>query len=152
MVSELGFYPAQLLSGLAQYQSYIDGIKIKNMNKKEIKSAINKAAYAFAKSLGYEVEDNEGDGTVLFVPVDYTSIDDTITWHRSYNETCVLNWSSDKTKADAELIDAHMKPIIKYLNDQYINKRAVNEDMGPEYDSAGFTEDDRIINGQYRNI
>jgi hypothetical protein len=26
------------------------------------------------------------------------------------------------------------------------------EDLGPEYDSAGFTEDDRIVNGQYRNI
>lgn len=25
------------------------------------------------------------------------------------------------------------------------------EDTGPEYDSAGFTEEDRIVNGQYRN-
>ena len=24
------------------------------------------------------------------------------------------------------------------------------EDLGPEYDSAGFTEDDRVINGQYK--
>ena len=24
------------------------------------------------------------------------------------------------------------------------------EDEGPEYDSAGFTEDDRIVNGQYK--
>ena len=122
------------------------------MNKKEIKSAINKAAYALAESMGYEVHDDEGDGTVSFVPHEYTTIDDTITWHRSSHDTCVLNWSSDKTKADADAIDAHMKPIIKYLNDQYINKRAVNEDMGPEYDGAGFTEDDRIVNGQYRNI
>ena len=122
------------------------------MNKKEIKSAINKAAYELAESMGYEVHDDEGDGTVSFIPHEYTTIDDTITWHRSYHETCVLNWSSDKTKADAEAIDAHMKPIIKYLNDQYINKRAASEDIGPEYDSAGFTEDDRIVNGQYRNI
>jgi len=122
------------------------------MNKKEIRSAINKAAYAFAESMGYEIHDDEGDGTVLFAPVDYTSADDTITWHRSSHDTCVLNWSSDKTKADADAIDAHMKPIIKYLNDQYINKRAASEDIGPEYDSAGFTEDDRIVNGQYRNI
>ena len=28
----------------------------------------------------------------------------------------------------------------------------MDEDMGPEYDSAGFTEDDRIVNGQYRVI
>ena len=122
------------------------------MNKKEIRSAINKAAYAFAESMGYEIHDNEGDGTVLFAPHDYTSADDTITWHRSSHDTCVLNWSSDKTKADADAIDAHMKPIIKYLNDQYVNKRAASDDIGPEYDSAGFTEDDRIVNGQYRNI
>jgi len=124
MVSELGIYPAQLLSGLAQYQSYIHGIKLNNMNKKEIKSAINKAAYAFAESMGYEVHDDEGDGTVSFVPHEYTTIDDTITWHRSYYETCVLNWSSDKTKADADAIDAHMKPIIEQYNNQYTPKRA----------------------------
>ncbi len=27
-----------------------------------------------------------------------------------------------------------------------------SEDMGPEYDSAGYTEDDRIVDGQYRVI
>jgi DNA-binding helix-hairpin-helix protein with protein kinase domain len=124
MVSELGIYPAQLLSGLAQYQSYIHGIKLNNMNKKEIKSAINKAAYAFAESMGYEVHDDEGDGTVSFVPHEYTTIDDTITWHRSSHDTCVLNWSSDKTKADADAIDAHMKPIIEQYSDQYTPKRA----------------------------
>lgn len=89
------------------------------MNKKEIKSAINKAAYALAESMGYEVHDDEGDGTVSFVPVDYTSIDDTITWHRSHHDTCVLNWSSDKTKLDAAHIDAHMKTVIEFYNDLY---------------------------------
>ena len=72
-------------------------------------------------------------------------------WH-SRHSYIFCYWSSDKTKADADAIDAHMKPIIKYLNDQYINKRAASEDIGPEYDSAGFTEDDRIVNGQYKNI
>jgi len=95
------------------------------MNKKEIRSAINKAAYEYAESLGYEVHDNEGDGTVLFAPVDYTSADDTITWHRSSHDTCVLNWSSDQTKADADAIDVHMKPIIEHYNNQYINKRVM---------------------------
>jgi hypothetical protein len=28
----------------------------------------------------------------------------------------------------------------------------VLDDIGPEYDSAGFTEEDRIVNGQYINI
>jgi hypothetical protein len=95
------------------------------MNKKEIKSAINKAAYALAESMGYEIHDDEGDGTVLFAPHDYTSADDTITWHRSSHDTCVLNWSSDKTKADADAIDTHMKPIIEHYNKQYINKRVM---------------------------
>jgi len=94
------------------------------MNKKEIRSAINKAAYEYAQSLGYEVHDDEGDGTVLFVPHDYTSADDTITWHRSYHDTCVLNWASDDCKFDAGLIDQHMKPIIEHYNNQYQPKRA----------------------------
>ena len=93
------------------------------MNKKEIKNAINKAAYEYAESLGYEIHDDEGDGTILFAPLDYTSIDDTITWLRSYHETCVLNWASDKVKLDAEHIDAHMKPIIEHYNAQYVDKR-----------------------------
>jgi hypothetical protein len=96
------------------------------MNKKEIKSAINKAAYALAESMGYEIHDDEGDGTVSFVPHEYTTIDDTITWHRSYHETCVLNWSSDKTKADADTIDAHMKPIIEQYNNQYTPKSVMS--------------------------
>ena len=94
------------------------------MNKKEIRSAINKAAYAFAESMGYEVHDDEGDGTVLFAPHDYTSADDTITWHRSSHDTCVLNWASDNVRSNAEMIDAHMKPIIEQYNNQYTPKRA----------------------------
>jgi hypothetical protein len=94
------------------------------MNKKEIKNAINKAAYELAESMGYEIHDDEGDGTVSFIPHEYTTIDDTITWHRSSHDTCVLNWSSDKTKADADAIDAHMKPIIEQYNNQYQPKRA----------------------------
>jgi len=27
----------------------------------------------------------------------------------------------------------------------------IEEDLGPEYDSAGFTEEDRVVNGQYMN-
>jgi hypothetical protein len=27
----------------------------------------------------------------------------------------------------------------------------VEEDLGPEYDSAGFTEEDRVVDGQYMN-
>lgn len=82
------------------------------MTKKEIKSAINKAAYQFAESLGYEVYD-DGDGvSVTFMKPGTKRHDDTIEWHRSYHETCVLNWASDEVKTDAETIDTHMKSII----------------------------------------
>ena len=33
-----------------------------------------------------------------------------------------------------------------------INFEEEDDDDEPEYDSAGFTEDDRIVNGQYRVI
>ena len=36
--------------------------------------------------------------------------------------------------------------------DIVIYERDSNDDDEPEYDSAGFTEDDRIVNGQYRVI
>ena len=46
--------------------------------------------------------------------------------------------------ACAEAIDAYNK-----LSEVVMDN---NEDDSPEYDSAGFTEDDRIVNGQYRVI
>ena len=42
------------------------------------------------------------------------------------------------------------------INDSKLYKQLIetceqyDEDLGPEHDSAGFTEDDRIVNGQYR--
>ena len=92
------------------------------MNKKEIKSAINKAAYQFAESLGYEIHDDGMGGTVTFIKPDATTIDNTIEWHRSYHDTCVLNWASDETKADADKIDEYMEPIIEDFKDQYTSK------------------------------
>ena len=82
------------------------------MTKKEIKSAINKAAYMFDESLGYEIHDDGMGGSVTFIKLGKL-VDDSIEWHRSQHETCVLNWASDDTKLDAGLIDAHMKPIIE---------------------------------------
>jgi hypothetical protein len=94
------------------------------MNKKEIRSAINKAAYQYAESLGYEIQDLEGDGSVDFAPPNCTRACDYIQWHRNYQSTCVADNANDKIKADANLIDAHMKPIIEYYNNQYKPKNA----------------------------
>ena len=88
------------------------------MNKKEIRNAINKAAYQYAESLGYQVsDDNDGSYVTFWKPG--LGGEDTIDWSRSSHDTCVLNWASDQTKADAQAIDDYMKPIIEHYNNQY---------------------------------
>jgi len=72
------------------------------MTKKEIKSAINKAVYQYAESLGYMVSDDNDGSYVTFTKAGYSSPDESIDYHRSYQETCVLSY---EVKADAELID-----------------------------------------------
>ena len=45
--------------------------------------------------------------------------------------------------------------LLNKLYDELTNRiaeEAIDEEVEPEYDSAGFTEDDRIVNGQYRVI
>jgi hypothetical protein len=79
------------------------------MTKKEIKSAINKAVYQYAESLGYNMSDDNDGSSVTFYKDGYSKADDTIEYHRSYQETCVLNWASDEIKADAELINEFAK-------------------------------------------
>jgi len=54
-------------------------------------------------------------------------------------------------KADAEAYAKKLKAeddldIVDYIT---IHEHVVVIDEGPEYDSAGFTEDDRIVDGQY---
>jgi hypothetical protein len=77
------------------------------MTKKEIKSAINKAVYIYAEELGYTMSDDGMGGSVTFSKPDRTDAYDSIDYHRSYQETCVVNWASDEIKSDAELIDMY---------------------------------------------
>ena len=92
------------------------------MNKKEIRNAINKAAYEFAESLGYDMSDDNDGSSVTFKKPGCKRADDTIEWHRSYQYACVVNWANDEIKADADAIDAHMKPIIEHYNSMYVVK------------------------------
>jgi len=68
------------------------------MTKKEIKSAINKAVYQYAESLGYQMEDVNDGSCVTFY-----------NYSRSYHETYVLNYASDEAKADANAIESYAK-------------------------------------------
>ena len=79
------------------------------MTKKEIKSAINKSVYQFAETLGYTMSDDNDGSYVTFTKFNSTKIDDSIDYSRSYHDTCTLNWASDETKADAQLIDEFAK-------------------------------------------
>jgi hypothetical protein len=45
-----------------------------------------------------------------------------------------------------QFVDGLTHRVIKSWFDPYI------EDLGPEYDSAGFTDDDRIVSGSYQNL
>ena len=59
--------------------------------------------------------------------------------------------------AEAKVLDEAREWVSKYKAEQYdkerdILKNAIDEEVEPEYDGAGYTEDDRIVNGQYRVI
>lgn len=78
------------------------------MTKKEIRSAINKAVYLYAESLGYEMSD-DNDGSYVTFCKPGSKMDDSIDYHRSYHEAYVMNWASDEAKADEKLIDSFAK-------------------------------------------
>jgi len=84
------------------------------MTKKEIKSAINKAVYQYAESLGYQMEDvNDGSCVTFYKPE--VSGKNAIDYHRSCHETYVLDWADDEAKADANAIESYAKEqISKY--------------------------------------
>jgi hypothetical protein len=58
---------------------------------------------------------------------------------------------------ECKSLDEALDYVSKFNAEQYdkerdILKNAIDEEVEPEYDGAGFTEDDRIVNGQYRVI
>ena len=77
------------------------------MTKKEIRNTINKSVYEYAETLGYTMSDDGNGSYVTFTKGGYSSPDESIDYSRSHHETCVLNWASDETKADAEMINEY---------------------------------------------
>ena len=86
------------------------------MTKKEIKSAINKAVYQYAESLGYMVSDDNDGSYVTFSKSDMEDAYDCIDYSRSNHDTCIVNWASDQIREDAELIDAFAEEQMKQYN------------------------------------
>ena len=83
------------------------------MTKKEIRSAINKAVYQFAETLGYSIHDDNDGSYVTFVKGGFSSPDESIDYSRSYHETYVLRNASDEVKSDAEEIETFAKEQVK---------------------------------------
>ena len=63
----------------------------------------------------------------------------------------VITHYSEHKLLDANVVNNLIDKVRDEI-DMVIYEMDSNEDDEPEYDSAGFTEDDRIVNGQYRVI
>lgn len=110
------------------------------MNIQEVVESIIRSEHGWAVAEQFEVTwDNRSADSVEQQnsnAIDYiiSTINDLIKYNEVFNEDTI-------------------EELQQYVNDI---KEAYDEinanDEGPEYDSAGFTEDDRIVNGQYRVI
>lgn len=81
------------------------------MNKTQIKKHINKLVFEFVTEMGYMISDDGDGGRVTFIKGGYSSPDESIEYHRSTYDTCVLSYASDEVKADAEKIDEYIKAV-----------------------------------------
>ena len=81
------------------------------MNKTETRKYINKAVYVYAESLGYQMSDDNDGSYVTFTKPGFEKSDDSIDYHRSHQETAVLNWASDEIKSDAQKIDRYVEAV-----------------------------------------
>lgn len=71
------------------------------------------------------------------------------------NVSSITYFKNELRKAEAlrdKIQTALYNEAEQYDRERDILKNAIDEEIEPEYDSAGFTEDDRIVNGQYRVI
>ena len=81
------------------------------MTKAEIRNQFNKKVYIFAESLGYNVEDWGDGSSVTFSKPNETKAANTIDYHRSHQDACILNYASPETKADYEKIEQFIQTL-----------------------------------------
>ena len=75
------------------------------MNKTESRKALNKLVFEMVTSLGYEVVDDGDGGRVTFIKPNFKNYHDSIDYHKSRFDICVLNDASDKVKEDGKTIE-----------------------------------------------
>jgi hypothetical protein len=86
------------------------------MNKTESRKALNKLVFEMVTSLGYEVVDDGDGGRVTFIKPNFKNYHDSIDYHKSRFDICVLNDASDKVKEDGETIEWFINTQRKALN------------------------------------
>jgi hypothetical protein len=86
------------------------------MNKTETRKALNKLVFEMVTGLGYEVVDDGDGGRVTFIKPNFKDYHDSIEYHKSRFDICVLNDASDKVKEDGETIEWFIEVQRKALN------------------------------------
>ena len=72
--------------------------------------------------------------------------------HELLNRACDIITSLEGYANEHSHYPEHNRELQRTIDNFFNEIDMLNEeDTGPEYDSAGFTEEDRIVNGQYRN-
>jgi hypothetical protein len=75
------------------------------MNKTERRKALNKLVFEMVTGLGYDVVDDGEGGRVTFIKPNHKNLYDSIEYHRSYFDVCVLNDASNEVKEDSKTIE-----------------------------------------------
>ena len=75
------------------------------MNKTESRRALNKLVFEMVTSLGYDVVDEGDGGRVTFIKPVHKNLYDSMEYHRSYFDVCVLDDASEAVKEDSKTIE-----------------------------------------------
>jgi len=75
------------------------------MNKTERRKALNKLVFEMVTGLGYEVIDDGEGGRVTFIKPNHKNLYDSIEYHKSRFDICVLNDASNEVEEDSKTIE-----------------------------------------------
>lgn len=75
------------------------------MNKTERRKALNELVFEMVTSLGYEIIDDGDGGRITFIKPGQKNYDNSIDYHLSRFDVCVLNYASDEVKEDSKTIE-----------------------------------------------
>ena len=75
------------------------------MNKTERRKALNKLVFEMVTGLGYDVVDDGEGGRVTFIKPNHKNLYDSIEYHKSRFDICVLDDASNEVEEDSKTIE-----------------------------------------------